>query len=1523
MNHEPNRFVVIGDQSLTIACAAELLSRSHVIVGLVSDAAPVIDWAAEHGVTVVSRGELNGLEQVDYLLSVANLKLLTADELAIPKKGAINFHDGPLPEIAGVNNPSWAIHGQVSEYGVTWHEMVSDVDRGDILAAERFELEADETSVSLNTRCFHAGFRSFQALLARIETGTLDRTAQPKDRERQYHSKWKRPKAACSLFWGAGAEKVDALVRCLDFGTYENNLGIAKVELPTGLIAVGKVSVLPDRSTQAPGTVVEAANNWARIATSTNDIRISKLSGLASGPIPLSEDRVRLVADCGLKAGQVLPEFTDEDAADLDALVMRSARSEHAWVERLEQLSLLELPQTEDDAELSETLELPTALRDPSSALAAVAAYLGRSFRSDEIGLWVHQRPREHGRFDGYFLSGTPLDVRVNWDATVHELSATLQPELEATLTRAPILADIGLRYPSLSDKLQQIATLPSCEFSLGGDGHLREPRSGARRLLFTMSENNDSITLTANGIFEPEAFARFVDRFQVMVESLVRDPAPAIAACPVLTDADLALLSSVNKLQETTSAQTVHDMFHVQAQATPDRIAVTAGDRQLTYQELEQSSDRLANALLANGVTPGDLVGVMMGRGVELMTVLLGVIKAGAAYVPLDRDYPPDRLQFVIGDCRPKLIIVDHAPAWSVDTVQMIQCSTLLEKPKSQGFVPASGSPSDLMYVIYTSGSTGKPKGVQVRHENVHNFFIGIDERIGTDAGILLATTSISFDISVLELFWTLCRGFTVVLHDDAAAASRTQLPDQPIGFSLFFWNVAETAPVDGSPYNLVLRASQYADKHEFEAVWTPERHFGSFGGYYPNPSVISAAIAATTNRVAIRAGSCVLPLHHPVRVAEEWSVVDNLSGGRVGISMAAGWNPNDFVLKPDGFANAKDLMFEGIEQVRSLWRGEAVTFEGAKGPQDVKSLPRPVQEELPIWVTAAGNPETFRKAGEIGANILTHLLGQTLETVSKNIEIYREAWRTSGKPGNGHVTVMLHTLVAATEREAKSISREPMKNYLRSALALIRDAAWEFPTFQKFSSEGERTIDDFFANADPQDVDDLLEFAFERYYNANSLLGSVDKCVEFADALKKIGVDEIGCLVDFGIDDSTVLAHLPLLNEVRSASNADGEDTLSVSQSIVQNGITHLQCTPSRASMMLYEPDAGSALANLTCLMVGGEPLSGELVQGLQEHASAPIFNMYGPTETTIWSTVCTINEPDDAKSIGTPLANQAVHVLDPRGVPVPPDVVGELAVGGLGVTSGYLGRPELNKERFVEVADVNGRSTAVYKTGDLVRLEQDGRLEFLGRGDEQVKVRGYRIELGEIETCMRQCPGVDAAAVVVQGGNTPEAIIVGFYVSPDGTSLTDKLSTEMRTHLPVFMVPAHLVCVPELPYQPNGKLDRRRLEQMEVVRQARSDAVPPSTETECALADIWSSLLNVEAISVTDNFFELGGHSLLAIQAIDAIEKQVGVRLNPRKVLTNTLEQLAKDCVAMPAAPEQKSRSSTFGRFFGRGN
>ena len=185
-----------------------------------------------------------------------------------------------------------------------------------------------------------------------------------------------------------------------------------------------------------------------------------------------------------------------------------------------------------------------------------------------------------------------------------------------------------------------------------------------------------------------------------------------------------------------------------------------------------------------------------------------------------------------------------------------------------------------------------------------------------------------------------------------------------RPMDFGLFYWGNDDAS--SARKYRLLLEGAKFADAHGFHSVWTPERHFHAFGGPYPNPAVTGAAVAAVTRNVQIRAGSCVLPLHHPARVAEEWAVVDNLSNGRVGISFASGWMPEDFLLRPENAPpHNNSAMFRDIEVVRRLWRGEAVPFASPTGTDvAVVTQPRPVQKELPVWVTTAGNPETYRKA-------------------------------------------------------------------------------------------------------------------------------------------------------------------------------------------------------------------------------------------------------------------------------------------------------------------------------------------------------------------------------------------------------------------------------------------------------------------------------------------------------------------------------------------------------------------------------
>lgn len=367
--------------------------------------------------------------------------------------------------------------------------------------------------------------------------------------------------------------------------------------------------------------------------------------------------------------------------------------------------------------------------------------------------------------------------------------------------------------------------------------------------------------------------------------------------------------------------------------------------------------------------------------------------------------------------------------------------------------------------------------------------------------------------------------QGVMMSLHDGAA---------RPLDFSLFYFASDEGGASAADKRRLLFESARFADANGFSAVWVPERHFHAFGGLSPNPSVTAAALAAITERVRIRSGSVVLPLHQTIRVAEEWALVDFLSGGRVDLGVASGWFPNDFVLAPEGtYARRSEILFERIEELRRLWRGEAIQATNPMGDEvQLRTMPRPVQTELPIWVTAAGNPETFQRAGALGANVLTHLLGQTLEAVTEKIKRYRTAWRQAGHRGRGNVTLMLHTFVGDDDDRIRRQVKAPMLRYLGSSANLVSQYVSTVPFFQQRCSASKGQLS-------PEDMQAALEFSFERYYQTNSLLGTLGDCLERIDLIKDADVDEVACLIDFGVDANTVLGSLPALNELRELAN------------------------------------------------------------------------------------------------------------------------------------------------------------------------------------------------------------------------------------------------------------------------------------------------------------------------------------------------------------------------------------------------
>jgi natural product biosynthesis luciferase-like monooxygenase protein len=335
---------------------------------------------------------------------------------------------------------------------------------------------------------------------------------------------------------------------------------------------------------------------------------------------------------------------------------------------------------------------------------------------------------------------------------------------------------------------------------------------------------------------------------------------------------------------------------------------------------------------------------------------------------------------------------------------------------------------------------------------------------------------------------------------------------------FSLYFFSGDGSKETDDK-YRLVIESAKFADRRGFDAVWTPERHFQDFGGLYPNPSVLSAALAVLTERIQIRAGSVALPLHHPVRVAEEWSVIDNLSRGRAAVSFASGWHPDDFIFAPEAYDERRETMFRHIELIRKLWAGEAVRFRGVRDHEvEIKIMPKPLQPRLPVWITSSGSAETWSRAGVIGANVLAAYVGYSDEELNERINLYRASRAAHGHdPQQGVVTLMLHTFVGESDEAVRRKVRVPFTNYLRTY----------FKQYENVHVAADA--------ASEADKDALMAAAFEKYFASHTLLGTPAKCSRLLDRLAQLGVDEIACLVDFGVEAGDVLDSLHHLDELR----------------------------------------------------------------------------------------------------------------------------------------------------------------------------------------------------------------------------------------------------------------------------------------------------------------------------------------------------------------------------------------------------
>ncbi|BBC27208.1 non-ribosomal peptide synthetase [Pseudanabaena sp. ABRG5-3] len=614
--------------------------------------------------------------------------------------------------------------------------------------------------------------------------------------------------------------------------------------------------------------------------------------------------------------------------------------------------------------------------------------------------------------------------------------------------------------------------------------------------------------------LFECSTIDRMVGHFQNLLEAIAINPFLKISQIPILSASEQQQIlidwnnTAVNYPQDICFQK----LIELQVQRTPNAIAVIYENQKLTYQELNQKANQLAHHLLAIGIQSEQLIGICVERSLDMLVGLLGILKAGAAYVPIDPSYPRDRIEYMLSDSQAQILItqqslINQIPAYtgliiSLDSDQHKLSQASVDNPQ------VVIDTNQLAYVIYTSGSTGKPKGVQVLHKGVTNFLLSMQNiPILNPDDVLVAVTTICFDIAVLELYL---------------------------------------------------------------------------------PLLVGAKVAIASREVA------------------------------------------------------RDAM-----QLRQLIDSEQATCLQA-------------------------TPSTWRMLLEVG-------------------------WQ-----GGKHFKVLC-----------------------------------------------------------------------------------------------------------------------------------------------------------------------------------GGENLPLPLANSLASH-NGFVWNLYGPTEATVWATISQVKSGDRNVSIGRPLANTQLYVLDEQLQPVPIGVAGELHIGGVQVARGYLHRPDLTAERFIPDPFAKHPEARLYKTGDRVRYLADGAIEYLGRIDFQVKLRGFRIELGEIESLLLQHSAVTQAVVVIDRHQSGSDRLVAYVIGSSGLEVSiSELRNFLKENLPEYMVPATFVILDSFPLTQNGKIDRRALpkpEQSETPQEFASTNYPQD-ELELRIAQIWQRLLGIKSLSTHDNFFELGGHSLLAIRLSAQLEEIVG--------------------------------------------
>ncbi len=792
--------LIVGEGTLPSVCGQLLLDLGHSVRAVVTRDVGLTQWAHAKGIRVVqpSTGFATQLRELsfDYAFSIVNPVVLKDDFLKLPRVATINYHDAPLPRYAGLFASSWALAHREAEHGISWHVVTDVLDAGDVLEQETVAIAPDETALSLNIKCWEAAARAFGRLVEALASGNAAPRKQDLERRTYFGRRAVLP-AGGVLDFGRSDDELDSVVRATHFGHVPNEFAAAKVDLGTDVLVVTHAARAARTESAAPGTVLAVDDAGIVVACGSGALRIDGLE--------TADGRAVVPGALGLSPGARLPLVTDARRTILEALESERAGAETFWVRRLAGAVPTPFPfarsTTRAGARRRESLAVDLGGADLDRVLATLIAFLARATGTTEVtigyrGPTVEQRSAEEP------VLGVPwvpfrMPCRPSEPfADVLERTTTERARVEQ---RGDYRRDVVGRLPSLR---RQASEGSVAAYAIGVDFAGGTLASSVPPVVL----QRDRLDYDPD-VVPPEAVARFAAHLTTMLASASTTPEQRVGELRWMTDDERRhVLEAWNHTRvEYPEELGLATLFGRQLAAHGDRIAIEYGDRTITHRELERRANRVAHRLRRMGVRRGDFVALYAERKPETFVATLGIIKAGAAYVPLDAIYPEDRVAFMIEDTRPRVIMGHGALLAKLRE----PAAPLLPLEESLDDEPDDAPPEiatgrDLAYVMFTSGSTGKPKGVCVPQRAVASLVLGRDVvDLGPDDRVAQVTV-LSFDPTAIEVWGPLLTGARLVIFDKdtvvdprrlAAAIAATKLGAISITTALFN-QIAEVAP-------------------------------------------------------------------------------------------------------------------------------------------------------------------------------------------------------------------------------------------------------------------------------------------------------------------------------------------------------------------------------------------------------------------------------------------------------------------------------------------------------------------------------------------------------------------------------------------------------------------------------------------------------------------------------------------------------------------------------------------------------